>query len=81
MDTAVIDVSDEELYIVNVIPNDFNYDGKLDVLIMATKEKTDKPNNELIMRLYLGNQESFGSISIFLFYFFFFKKKNIKIIK
>jgi len=62
LDTAVIDVSDEELYIVNVIPNDFNYDGKLDVLIMATKEKTDKPNNELIMRLYLGNQESFDKL-------------------
>jgi len=27
---------------------------------MASKEKTDKPNKELIMRLYLGNQKSFG---------------------
>jgi len=57
--SADIDVSSDGLYIVNVIPNDFNYDGKLDVLIMATKEKTNKPNNELIMRLYLGNQKSF----------------------
>lgn len=29
---------------------------------MATKEKSDKPNNELIMRLYIGNQKSFGII-------------------
>jgi integrin alpha FG-GAP repeat containing protein 1 len=59
LNTANIDVSSESLYIVNVISNDFNYDGKLDVLIMATKEKSDKPNNELIMKLYLGNQKSF----------------------
>lgn len=57
--TADIDVSSESLYIVNVIPNDFNYDGKLDVLIMATKVKNDKPTNELIMKLYFGNQKSF----------------------
>jgi len=57
--SADIDVSGDSLYIVNVIPNDFNYDGKLDVLIMASKEKTNKPNKELIMRLYLGNQKSF----------------------
>jgi len=59
LETADIDVSKYSLYIVNIIPNDFNYDGKLDVLIMASKEKTDKPNKELIMRLYLGNQKSF----------------------
>jgi len=59
LETADIDVSKDSLYIVNIIPNDFNYDGKLDVLIMASKEKTDKPNKELIMRLYLGNQKSF----------------------
>jgi len=29
---------------------------------MATKEKSDKPNNELIMKLYLGNQKSFGNL-------------------
>jgi len=57
--TASIDVSSDSLYIVNVIPNDFNYDGKMDVLIMATKEKSSKPEKELIMRLYLGNQISF----------------------
>ncbi|ORX56668.1 hypothetical protein BCR36DRAFT_395605 [Piromyces finnis] len=57
--TADIDVSKDSLYIVNVIPNDFNYDGRLDVLIMATKQKSDKPNNELIMRLYKGKQNSF----------------------
>jgi len=32
----------------------------MDVLIMATKKKANKPEKELIMRLYLGNQISFG---------------------
>jgi len=59
LSTASIDVSSDSLYIVNVIPNDFNYDGKMDVLIMATKKKANKPEKELIMRLYLGNQISF----------------------
>jgi len=62
LSTADINVSKDSLYILNVIPNDFNYDGKLDVLIMATKERPDKPNKpnkELIMRLYYGNQDSY----------------------
>ncbi|CAG8433014.1 6316_t:CDS:10 [Ambispora gerdemannii] len=42
----------KEFLITNILPGDFNYDGKLDVLVMGQRYKADK---ELFMRVYLGN--------------------------
>lgn len=59
LEGADINISNEKLYILNVIPGDFNYDGKLDVLIMACKELSKDEDDELIMRLYIGKDNSF----------------------
>ncbi|RUS19475.1 hypothetical protein BC937DRAFT_87413 [Endogone sp. FLAS-F59071] len=47
-------ITQQDFIITNVIPGDFNYDGRLDVLIMG---QTDFGNadSEILMRVYLGN--------------------------
>ena len=53
-------ITQNEFIITNVIPGDFNYDGRLDVLIMGQKDTTIV-NSEILMRVYLGNgNDSFG---------------------
>ncbi|KAJ3055509.1 hypothetical protein HK097_010284 [Rhizophlyctis rosea] len=46
--------------ITNVVPGDYNYDGKLDVLLMARQGSSDETH----MRIYYGNgHNSFGMLS------------------
>ncbi|RKO90225.1 hypothetical protein BDK51DRAFT_21778 [Blyttiomyces helicus] len=53
--------SPSSVTIVNIVPGDFNYDGKLDLLIMA-KADPAKPDGELLLRVYYGNGvDSFAS--------------------
>lgn len=44
--------------ITNIVPGDFNHDGKLDVLVMGQADPVRNPNGELMMRVYLGNIDS-----------------------
>ncbi|KAF9540003.1 hypothetical protein EC957_004705 [Mortierella hygrophila] len=44
--------------ITNIVPGDFNHDGKLDVLIMGQADPVRNPQGELMMRVYLGNIDS-----------------------
>ncbi|KAI9473399.1 MAG: hypothetical protein EXX96DRAFT_528016 [Benjaminiella poitrasii] len=41
--------------ITNVIPGDYNYDGKLDVLLMGEQNPNKNPTQEIKMQIYLGN--------------------------
>ncbi|GAA5798014.1 hypothetical protein HPULCUR_003412 [Helicostylum pulchrum] len=41
--------------ITNVVPGDYNYDGKLDVLLMGEQNPEKNPNKEIKMQIYLGN--------------------------
>ncbi|KNC97918.1 uncharacterized protein SPPG_06908 [Spizellomyces punctatus DAOM BR117] len=45
----------EDLIITSVIPGDFDYDGKLDVLLMGQKNPAGAPNGDLTMRIFYGN--------------------------
>ncbi|RUS28626.1 hypothetical protein BC938DRAFT_481655 [Jimgerdemannia flammicorona] len=54
-------ITQRDFVITNVIPGDFNYDGRLDVLVMGQKD-TGNPDSEILMRVYLGNgNDSFGA--------------------
>lgn len=44
--------------ITNIVPGDFNHDGKLDVLVMGQADPVRNPQGELMMRVYLGNIDS-----------------------
>jgi integrin alpha FG-GAP repeat containing protein 1 len=47
--------------ITNVVPGDYNYDGKLDVLLMGEQNPDKNPTKEIKMQIYLGNgNDSFG---------------------
>ena len=49
----------EDLKIVNVVPGDFNYDGRLDVLLMSkTNPGSWWDDNVLHIHLYTGQGES-----------------------
>ncbi|KAL1915364.1 uncharacterized protein VTP21DRAFT_6822 [Calcarisporiella thermophila] len=52
--TARIFIPGNEFVITNVIPGDFNHDGKLDVMLMGQADPQNKPDGELFMRVYLG---------------------------
>jgi hypothetical protein len=59
---ASIELKDSTQVIVNVIPGDYNYDGKLDVLVMATSKDETKLDKTIEMKVYFGDgQESFTS--------------------
>lgn len=50
--------------ITNVVPGDYNYDGKLDVLLMGEQNPDKNPTNEIKMQIYLGNgNDTFGMVS------------------
>lgn len=50
--------------ITNVVPGDYNYDGKLDVLLMGEQNPDKNPTNEIKMQIYLGNgNDTFGRLS------------------
>jgi len=55
--TVTIDQTPGRFIITNIVPGDFNHDGKLDVLVMGQADPTN-PNGELMMRVYLGNIDS-----------------------
>ncbi|CAG8632582.1 12385_t:CDS:10, partial [Ambispora leptoticha] len=46
---------DPGFLITNILPGDFNYDGKLDVLVMGQKDPKNNADEEILMRVYLGN--------------------------
>lgn len=49
--------------ITNVVPGDYNYDGKLDVLLMGEQNPDKNPTNEIKMQIYLGNgNDTFGTL-------------------
>src|SRR4051812_3688651 len=56
--SANISITSSSFLMTNVIPGDFNYDGKLDLLVMGQADPVGKPNDRLFMRLYLGNGEN-----------------------
>ncbi|KAI7897751.1 uncharacterized protein BX663DRAFT_481196 [Cokeromyces recurvatus] len=41
--------------ITNVVPGDYNYDGKLDVLLMGEQNPENNPTHEIKMQIYIGN--------------------------
>ncbi|CEP13272.1 hypothetical protein [Parasitella parasitica] len=41
--------------ITNVVPGDYNYDGKLDVLLMGEQNPDRNPTSEIKMQIYFGN--------------------------
>jgi integrin alpha FG-GAP repeat containing protein 1 len=46
------------------VPGDYNYDGKLDVLLMGEQNPDKNPTNEIKMQIYLGNgNDTFGKNS------------------
>ncbi|KAG0305341.1 hypothetical protein BGZ98_004275 [Dissophora globulifera] len=53
--TVVISQLPQPFIITNIVPGDFNHDGKLDVLVMGQADPAHNANGELMMRVYLGN--------------------------
>ncbi|KAG0054100.1 hypothetical protein BGZ83_011984 [Gryganskiella cystojenkinii] len=53
--TIRIDQSPQNFIITNIVPGDFNHDGRLDLLVMGQVDPVRNPNGELMMRIYLGN--------------------------
>ncbi|KAK3842740.1 MAG: hypothetical protein J3R72DRAFT_474554 [Linnemannia gamsii] len=57
--TATVTIAQTPPFIItNIVPGDFNHDGKLDVLVMGQADPVGNPNGELMMRVYLGNIDS-----------------------
>ncbi|KAF9174373.1 hypothetical protein BGX21_001266 [Mortierella sp. AD011] len=56
--TVTIAQTPQPFIITNIVPGDFNYDGKLDVLVMGQADPVLNPTGELMMRVYLGNIDS-----------------------
>jgi integrin alpha FG-GAP repeat containing protein 1 len=49
--------------ITNLVPGDYNYDGKLDILVMGetSPSSSSSTSNEIIMQIYFGNgNDTFG---------------------
>ncbi|KAF9438400.1 hypothetical protein BGZ76_008180 [Entomortierella beljakovae] len=53
--TVTIAQTPQPFIITNIVPGDYNYDGKLDVLVMGQVDPVRNPQGELMMRVYLGN--------------------------
>lgn len=70
--------TDNNFIILNVVPGDFNFDGKLDLLIMGSKNPGGWWGNDEIleMRIYLqlnnGTFSKFKFCLLFFFYLFYF---------
>jgi len=47
-------IRNTDFVIENIIPGDFTFDGKLDLLIMGRKNPSHA-NDEILMRIYKGN--------------------------
>lgn len=47
-------IHNTDFVIENIIPGDFTFDGKLDLLIMGRKNPSHA-NDEILMRIYKGN--------------------------
>ncbi|KAF8936887.1 hypothetical protein EDD21DRAFT_361844 [Dissophora ornata] len=56
--TVVIAQTPQPFIITNIVPGDFNHDGKLDVLVMGQADPVNNASGELMMRIYLGNIDS-----------------------
>ncbi|KAI7866537.1 hypothetical protein BDF14DRAFT_1812406 [Spinellus fusiger] len=44
----------KDIKITTIVPGDYNYDGKLDVLVMGQKDPTQS-DGEIVLRIYTGN--------------------------
>jgi integrin alpha FG-GAP repeat containing protein 1 len=47
-------IHNTDFVIENIIPGDFTFDGKLDLLVMGRKNPSHA-NDEILMRIYKGN--------------------------
>ncbi|KAF9918621.1 hypothetical protein FBU30_000125 [Linnemannia zychae] len=57
--TATVTIAQNPPFIItNIVPGDFNHDGKLDVLVMGQTDPEKNPDGELMMRIYFGNIDS-----------------------
>ncbi|KAG0210115.1 hypothetical protein BGX28_009656 [Mortierella sp. GBA30] len=56
--TVTIAQTPQPFVITNIVPGDFNRDGKLDLLVMGQADPVRNPDGELMMRIYLGNIDS-----------------------
>ncbi|KAG0233971.1 hypothetical protein BGW41_001269 [Actinomortierella wolfii] len=56
--TVTIEQTPRPFIITNIVPGDFNHDGRLDVLVMGQEDPSGKPDGELQMRVYLGNSDN-----------------------
>ncbi|KAF9357346.1 hypothetical protein BGX26_003894 [Mortierella sp. AD094] len=56
--TVTVAQTPQPFIITNIVPGDFNHDGKLDVLVMGQADPVHNPTGELMMRVYLGNIDS-----------------------
>ncbi|KAG0245957.1 hypothetical protein B0O80DRAFT_464011 [Mortierella sp. GBAus27b] len=56
--TVTIAQTPTPFIITNIVPGDFNRDGKLDLLVMGQADPVRNGNGELMMRVYLGNIDS-----------------------
>ncbi|KAG2226834.1 hypothetical protein INT45_005799 [Circinella minor] len=48
-------IIENDFIITGVVPGDFNYDGKLDVLLMGQKDLQNSSDPEILLRIYRGN--------------------------
>ncbi|KAI1320696.1 hypothetical protein EDD11_010230 [Mortierella claussenii] len=53
--TVSVPQTPQTFIITNIVPGDYNHDGKLDVLVMGQQDPVHNANGELMMRVYLGN--------------------------
>ncbi|KAG0252825.1 hypothetical protein DFQ27_007823 [Actinomortierella ambigua] len=56
--TVRIEQTPRSFIITNIVPGDFNHDGRLDVLVMGQENPPGRPDSELQMRVYLGNSDN-----------------------
>ncbi|KAF9896769.1 hypothetical protein BX616_006789, partial [Lobosporangium transversale] len=52
---VTISQTPQSFIITNIVPGDFNRDGKLDLLVMGQQNPEPDVDGELMMRIYLGN--------------------------
>ncbi|KAI8381145.1 uncharacterized protein BYT42DRAFT_565436 [Radiomyces spectabilis] len=48
-------IQQHDFLITNIVPGDYNYDGKLDILIMGQDNPDRYPDGEIKLRIYMGN--------------------------
>ncbi|KAF9972369.1 hypothetical protein BGZ73_004537 [Actinomortierella ambigua] len=56
--TIRIEQTPRPFIITNIVPGDFNHDGRLDMLVMGQENPNGRLDSELQMRVYLGNSDN-----------------------